>query len=115
MREIVASADLVAACGLYCGACKRYLEERCPGCRENAKATWCRIRSCCQERHLASCAECGEFPDPRACKKFDNFISKLFALIFRSDRAACVAQIRRLGLEGHAQAMAQQRIQSIRR
>jgi hypothetical protein len=115
MRELAASADQVAACGLYCGACKAYLAERCDGCRENTKATWCRVRSCCNERSLSSCAECADFPDPRRCAKFNNFMSKLFGLILRSDRAACVAQIRRLGLEGHAHAMAQQRLHTIRR
>lgn len=115
MRELVASPELVAHCGLYCGACKSYLSERCPGCQKNTKATWCRVRSCCQERGLSSCASCTDYPDPRHCGKFNNFVSRIFALLFRSDRAACVAQIRRLGLDGHAQAMAQQRLQTIKR
>lgn len=115
MREVVAAPELVASCGLYCGACKSYLNERCDGCAKNEKATWCRVRSCCLERGWSSCAECPDYADPRQCTKFNNFMSKLFGLIFRSDRAACVAQIRRLGLDGHAQAMAEQRLQTIRR
>lgn len=39
----------VAYCGLYCGACKSHRKGKCPGCRENSKATWCEIRKCCQE------------------------------------------------------------------
>ncbi len=31
MKEIVSDPKLVAYCGLYCGACKRYLQEKCPG------------------------------------------------------------------------------------
>ena len=115
MRTIEASPELVARCGLYCGACGAYLNERCDGCHKNQKAKWCKIRTCCSEQGLASCANCADHPDPRQCAKFDNFVSRIFALIFRSDRAACVAQIRRLGLVGHAQAMADGKLQTVRR
>lgn len=116
MKPIEAKSELVAACGLYCGACRSYLRDRCPGCRKNTKATWCKIRLCCQERRIESCAECSEYPDPQQCRKFNNLIStKAFALIFRSNRAACIEQIRRLGLAGHAADMAANQRQSIRR
>ena len=115
MRELVASPELVASCGLYCGACKSYLNERCDGCHKNEKASWCTVRSCCREKSLSSCAACSDYPDPRQCAKFNNFMSKLFGVIFRSDRAACVAQIKRLGIEGHAQTMAAQKLHTIRR
>lgn len=62
-----------------------------------------------------SCAECIDFPDPRACSKFNNIMSKLFGLVFRSDRAACIAQVRQLGIEGHAKAMAEMKTQTIKR
>ena len=115
MREIVASPDLVAYCGLYCGACKSYLKGRCDGCHKNDKATWCSVRTCCRAGRLSSCAACADHPDPRQCAKFNNFMSRVFAFVFSSDRPACVAQIQRLGLEGHAESMARLRLQSIRR
>ena len=115
MPEITMNADLVAYCGLYCGACKSYLNEKCPGCHENTKATWCSVRSCNMEKSIHSCAECTEFPDPRDCKKFNNVFSKLFGLILHSDRAACIAQIKELGLEGHATIMTEKKTQTIRR
>jgi len=115
MRNIETSTELVAYCGLYCGACKSYLTERCPGCHKNEKATWCAIRNCCMEKGRSSCVQCTEFPNPRDCKKFNNLVSKFFAVILRSNRAACIEQIRRLGLEGHAQAMAASRSQTIKR
>jgi len=115
MPDIKVNAELVACCGLYCAACKSYLDEKCKGCHENSKATWCKVRSCCTEKQIKSCAECTEFSDPSACGKFNNFMSKLFGLVFRSDRAACIVQIRRLGLEGHAKAMAEMKSQTIRR
>ena len=39
MRNIVANNELIAACSLYCGACCKYLSDRCPGCHDNEKAT----------------------------------------------------------------------------
>ena len=115
MREIVADPNLVAYCGLYCGACGSYLKDRCPGCHENERATWCKVRSCCIEHEFASCAVCEEFSDPMDCSKYNNFMAKIFGVIFRSDRAACIRQIGELGIEGHAENMAQNRRQSIRR
>lgn len=40
MKEIEADKNLIAACGLYCGACRKYLSAKCYGCHNNEKATW---------------------------------------------------------------------------
>ncbi len=110
-----ANKDLVACCGLYCGACGSYRKGRCPGCRENAKATWCKVRACCLERSYASCAECTEHPDPRTCRRFHNVIARVIGLVLNSDRRACVLKIRELGTERYAGFMAEQGRQSLPR
>ena len=115
MKPIVADVQLVAYCGLYCGACGAYRRGRCPGCHQNQRAGWCKVRTCCMENGYSSCAECKTPTDPRDCKKFNNFIAKLFGLIFRSDRRACILQIRETGLQGHAEQMAARQTQTIRR
>ena len=115
MKEIKVDANLVARCGLYCGACGAYLKGRCPGCHQNAKATWCKVRSCCQEHQYASCADCQQHDDPNDCGKFNNLISKFFALVFRSNRKACICQIRDVGIEEHARKMAAAKCQTIKR
>ena len=115
MKPVIADKELIAYCGLYCGACKKYLAGSCPGCHENQKAGWCKIRSCNIEHGYASCADCKEFINPRDCKKFNNFISKIFALIFKSDRAACIAMIRESGYEGFAGYMAENNLQSVKK
>ena len=115
MKMIVSDSDMVAYCGLYCGACKRYLVGKCPGCRENQKASWCKLRICCIENGYGSCADCEEFEDPMACRKFNNFMSKLFSFIFRSNRAACIQQIREVGIEAHADRMSEMKAHSIKR
>ena len=115
MREIQADAALVARCGLYCGACGSYLKKRCEGCFKNEKASWCKIRTCVAEKGIATCAECSDFKNPKDCKKFHNFISKMFSLVFRSDRPACIARIEEIGISRYAEEMAGVKLQAIKR
>lgn len=107
MKSIVADAKNVGFCGIFCGACKRFLSDGCPGCRENAKASWCKVRTCCLERKFDSCADCDTHDDPKDCTKFHNAFSRIIGFLLRSDRAACIQQIKDLGLEAHAEAMAE--------
>jgi len=51
MKDATLNKDLVAHCGLHCGACGSYLEGRCRGCHENVKAGRCPQRKCCAEHH----------------------------------------------------------------
>ncbi len=115
MKEIVADTKFIAYCGLYCGACKAYLKGKCPGCMENKKASWCKVRACCMEHNYATCADCKIVDSIADCKKLNNFIAKLFGLLFRSDRQACIRLIAEKGLENYAAYMAENRIQSIRK
>jgi hypothetical protein len=115
MKEITADGVLVACCGLYCGACRSYLGERCPGCAKNAKATWCKVRACCKERGIRTCADCTDHRDPAGCQKFDTVISRLFSLVLRSDRRACVMMVREKGLEGFARHMAEKGAHTIKK
>ncbi len=93
----------IGACGLYCGACRKHLRGKCPGCHQNENATWCNIRKCCQENGFHTCAECAK--DVKECKLHNNFIGKVFAFVFRSDRAACIRYIRENGEQAYAEEM----------
>ena len=115
MREVLADVERVAYCGLYCGACGKYVNEKCDGCHMNAKASWCKVRACCIEKHLKSCADCDDFNDPGQCKKFNNFFSKLFGFLFGSDRSACIDCIKNTGLEAYAKKMAELRLHAFKR
>ncbi|MBI2497762.1 MAG: DUF3795 domain-containing protein [Opitutae bacterium] len=106
MNTVTTSPDLVAYCGLYCGACRAYLTGRCSGCRENKKARWCRVRACCLRAGYTTCADCTTHVDVRQCGIHNNFISRLFGLVFRSNRAACIDRIDRIGREAFACEMA---------
>jgi len=115
MKTISADSELVAYCGLYCGACGAYLKGRCPGCHANTKATWCKIRACCMEHKYSTCAECSQHTNAMDCRKFNNFVSKVIGVILRSNRPACIEQVKALGVAGHAANMAQNARQTIRR
>ncbi|MFA7319770.1 MAG: DUF3795 domain-containing protein [Parcubacteria group bacterium] len=115
MREIRQDKNLVAFCGLYCGACKRYLDEKCPGCRENERASWCAVRKCCLENDRLSCADCQVYASASECRKFNNIFSKLFAFLFGSDRQACIDVIKSKGYGNYAEEMAAGKIHSIKK
>lgn len=95
---------LIAACGLYCGSCRKFLAGKCPGCRQNKKASWCKIRLCCADSGFKTCAKCSK--DVKDCKVFSNFIGKVFSLLFNSDRPACVRYIKTHGEKAYAEEMA---------
>jgi hypothetical protein len=85
--------ELIAYCGLYCGACsfkvafeennKRHVKqmpsqyehlnskplEFCPGCRLENQCGDCDIRDCARSKELEYCSVCYEFP----CKKLIKF------------------------------------------
>ncbi len=115
MKEIVADKALVAYCGLYCGACRKYRVGKCPGCHENEKASWCKVRSCCVENGHTSCADCHQYDDIMECKGFNNFISRIFSLVFNSNRESCIKRIGEAGLETFASEMAQKGMMSHKR
>jgi hypothetical protein len=67
------------------------------------------------DKGIDSCAGCDNFDNPNDCKKFNNIFAKFFELVFRSDRVACIRQIRSQGLEGHARTMAENNRQTIKK
>jgi hypothetical protein len=115
MKDITCNADTIAFCGLYCGACKKFLSDKCPGCQGNDKASWCKIRACCMEHDYRSCADCTEFADVSECKKFDNFMARIFGLLFNSNRVACIHVIKDQGYDAFAEQMTESKRQSMPR
>lgn len=112
-KEIKTDKELIAYCGLYCGACSKFIKGICPGCRKNYKATWCRIRICCNNNNYHTCAECQM--NTHDCKKFNNFFSKLFAFIFKSDRDACIRRINNIGEDNYTKEMSDKGIMTIKK
>ena len=96
MAEIEDKTRLVAYCGLYCGGCGSYKKGRCKACKMDGGFSRCQVRKCCTELNYQSCAECDKYLN---CKTLDNFIAKIFAFIFRSDRKGNLGQIKEMGIE----------------
>ena len=113
MKEITVDTKKIAACGLYCGACKKNRMGKCPGCHENEKASWCKIRKCCIEKGFHTCAECEM--DVKDCRLHNNLIGKFFAFVFRSDRPACIRYIRENGEQAFAEEMTKRGEQTIKK
>ncbi|OHD65763.1 MAG: hypothetical protein A2096_08285 [Spirochaetes bacterium GWF1_41_5] len=112
-REITADEKLIAYCGLYCGACRAFLKGSCPGCSENNRASWCKIRSCCINNSYANCSAC-QIDNYKTCTKLNNFISRIFALVFKSNRSACLEMIKEKGASAFSKYMAENKIISLK-
>ena len=116
MEKIISNdVKQISFCGLYCGACNKFINGKCPGCAENAKASWCKVRSCNLDHNYKSCADCTQFSDTKDCKTHNNFISKAFGVIFGSDRAAGIALIKEKGYQSFADYMANNKLRAIKR
>jgi hypothetical protein len=113
-KEITSDENLIAYCGLYCGACRSYLTGKCPGCKDNVKAGWCKVRQCGIENGFQSCADC-DIIALKECKKYNNFISKAVGFILNSDRSACINRIKETGYVDFAVEMAQHQRMTIKR
>lgn len=115
MEQIQNNTLLIAYCGLYCAACGSFKNGKCPGCHENTKATWCKIRSCNHEHAYNSCADCKEFTNPKECSKYNNIFARVIGFVTKSDRPACIDMIRKKGYEGFASFMSEKGWQSIKK
>ncbi|MCK5173858.1 MAG: DUF3795 domain-containing protein [Planctomycetes bacterium] len=91
---------VVAYCGLVCSDCGAYLKGRCQGCHcDKPMNKGCKVKPCAQERNCSTCGDCGGFENLKECDKLNNFISKIFAFIFRSDRIGNLNRIREIGID----------------
>lgn len=105
MEDLSPNTELIAKCGLYCGGCKKYQKGNCGGCDAYVKATWCKIRTCCINKQITSCANCDEYENTKDCDKHKGFIINTFSIVFNSDRHACNAYIKKNSAESFAKLM----------
>lgn len=115
MENIVIDKKLVSFCGLYCGSCGKYHKGICTGCQGNEKASWCKIRACNIGHGYLSCAECNDYTDVTECKKFRNFVSVIFEIVFRSSRKSGIEMIKEKGYEEFAKYMAENNLVSLKK
>ena len=65
------------------------------------------------EKGFHTCAECDK--DVNECSFYNNFMSKVFAFIFRSDRPACIRYIQEHGEQAFAEEMTKRGEQTMRK
>ena len=107
------SVGLIAYCGLYCGACGKYVKELCPGCIDNKKTSLCAVKNCCINKKIASCAECADFIDKSACLKLNGPVSKIIYFFTDSDRLKCLKMLSELGPKPYAGFMSENGFHSL--
>ena len=91
---------IIANCGLVCSNCGAYVKGKCRGCHGGKPMhSRCQIKKCTEEKQYDTCADCQELSDLKECRILNNFIAKIFRLVFRSDRVGNLIRIRAVGYE----------------
>lgn len=94
--------DLLSYCGFYCGACPKYAKGDCQGCKgESPKCAIgfkaCKVRPCCIENKLSTCAECDKHGSVKDCKIYNPFLIRFGQFITRSSRRKGIEMIKEKG------------------
>lgn len=89
----------IAPCGLFCSNCRKFRKGRCAGCQVSPGFARCAVRACCVEKGIPTCAGCSDFAarDFRECRTLHNPVSRVFAVLFGSDRPGALAELRDQG------------------
>jgi hypothetical protein len=94
--------NLIAYCGLYCGACPSFITGKCDGCRSiSAKSAIvykaCQVKPCCVENDFFTCADCTIFASTKECKKYNPLLLKIASWVESSDRSKAIEMIKTKG------------------
>lgn len=112
--DITKDENLIAYCGLYCGACPRFLKGKCNGCKEN-NPSWCKVKPCNLENNYTSCADCKQFDSVSDCKIFNPLLIRFGELVSRTSRKAGIQLIKDKGRTEFVNLMAENKLVSIKK
>ena len=97
--------NLISYCGLYCGACPKYTNKQCLGCKGDEpecavgyKA--CKVRPCCISNNFSSCADCKKYKTLKSCKIYNPLLVRFGQFITRTNRRKGIELIQEKGEEG---------------
>ncbi len=92
----------ISYCGFYCGACPKFIKGQCFSCKGDApkcavgyKA--CKVRPCCIEKGIESCADCEEYDSVKACKKYNPLMIRFGQFITQTNRRKGIEMIKEKG------------------
>ncbi|RIH65222.1 DUF3795 domain-containing protein [Mariniphaga sediminis] len=93
---------LISYCGFYCGACPKYRKEECLGCKgESPRCAVgykvCKVRPCCIEKGISSCAGCDVYESVKDCKKYNPLMIRFGQFITRTNRRLGIEMIKEKG------------------
>jgi hypothetical protein len=95
--------NLIAYCGIYCGACPSFTSGGCEGCRsKSAKSAvrykQCAVKPCCVENGFFTCADCTIYASTKECKKYNPLLLRIASWVEGSDRSKAIEMIKEKGL-----------------
>ena len=107
-KQINKDENLIAYCGLYCGACPSFTSGKCDGCRSNSaksavKYKTCQVKPCCAGNGFFTCADCTEFAFVKECKKYNPLLLRIISRLEGSDRSKAINMIK---VKGRAEFLA---------
>ena len=91
--------NFISHCGLYCGACPKYIEGQCKGCKgaQSKYLKHCKVYPCTIENDYHSCAECTIIDNVKNCKKFNRWNIRLGEFLTGTSRAKGIKMIKEQG------------------
>lgn len=113
-KDIALDDNLISYCGLYCGACPRFIKGKCEGCKEN-NPSWCKVKPCNIDNNYTSCADCREYESVSECKKFNPLFIRLGEFVSRTSRKAGIQFIKDKGRLEFMNYMAENKLVSIKK
>jgi len=101
-KKINTDENLIAHCGLFCGACPQYTSGKCEGCRGDSEKCavlyrGCKVKPCCEENDFFTCADCTIYSSTKECKKYNPILLKIASRVESSDRSKAIEMIRTKG------------------
>lgn len=102
MEEATPDNEIISYCGFYCNACPKYKKGKCLGCKgENSQCAVgykaCKVRPCCIEKEISSCAYCNEYKSVKDCKIYNPFMIKLGQFLTKTSRRKGIEMIKEKG------------------
>ena len=101
-KEMNRDENLIAHCGIYCGACPTFSSGKCIGCRGNSPKSAvmfkkCKVKPCCADNGFFTCADCTIYASTKECKKYNPLLLKFASWIESSDRSKSIEMIQTKG------------------
>jgi hypothetical protein len=101
--------NLVAYCGLYCGACPIYLKGKCKSCKDpNSDVHYksCKVRPCCTKNEYSTCAECNKYQSIDYCKDYNPLFLRFSQFLTQTSRKKGIEKIKNDGAKAFLEFMA---------